>query len=202
MGDILPLWTNVSRTLNAIAEPSMKLHAAFLWLLTFTMMMALAPAQARSIQVIKRFKAWTVYVYEHDGGKACYAATRPVRLRPVSLYRERVRAYVTIFREAQPRPNARKPQRAEEVSILIGHNLDHRRRVNVRIGKEKFALFADGRTAFVKSRTLERALITAMRKGQSMMVEAHSQTGVRIRDAYSLLGVSAALKRLKDVCRK
>lgn len=180
----------------------MKFYNTFLWLLVFTIMMAETPVQARSIQVIKRFKAWTVYVYEDGGGKACYAAARPVRLRPVSLYRERVRTYVSAFFEASVRKIARDKQRNnEEVSILIGHRLDVRRRVNVRIGKEQFALFADGRTAFVESRAVERALITAMRKGRSMIVEAYTQKGRKIRDVYSLSGVSAALKKLKKVCR-
>ncbi len=158
-------------------------------------------ASAQGLEGLERVKSWSVYVHEHARGRTCFAATRPEIMHATTPPRVLVRAYVASH-QANPagQRSKRRPRSEPEVSLLLGLPLKTSEPVSVRIKDKTFALFADGETAFVEDRNLEKNLIKAMRRGRAMLVEAVAENGAITMDVFSLMGFAAALRQLQRAC--
>lgn len=147
------------------------------------------PAHAATL--IKAFKDWSVFAHEEKPKKICFVASQPKRTLPKGVNRDPIYFYVSAWPDDGIKT---------EVSIRLGYPVRSTVPVSVTIGGEKFSLFAKGDKAFVSDSTDELKLIDAMKKGDSMTVQATSKRGTRTSDSYSLRGISDALKGLQKSC--
>ena len=156
--------------------------------------------QAEQVKILKRSGSWVTHLYEFGGKRVCFIASRPRKiLQGKDLKRSFVRAYVAQW--TTPSGAAATAEKALEFSVRIGHKLKPGNSVSVAIDGQRFALFANGETAFVADPAREKRLLKALRKGRRMIIEALTSAGVNTRDLYSLKGSGAALKGLANVCK-
>ncbi|MFV0298477.1 MAG: invasion associated locus B family protein [Hyphomicrobiaceae bacterium] len=129
--------------------------------------------------------------YRHGGGKnvMCFAVTSATEQNPTGGGRQAPHFYITAW----PKQGIKA-----EVSVLLGFDLQPKSSIKVEIGGSTFTLFADGDRAFVGQAGEEQRLISAMRRGARMVVEATSARGATSKDVYSLSGVTASMQALRS----
>ncbi len=148
------------------------------------------PAQA--LQLKETYKDWAVYVNASSAKKTCFAISRPKDMQPKGVNRGDVFFYVSSW------PGDKV---SNEISINIGYPLDGESAPSAIIGSDQFNLFAEGDKAFIADENIEVKLVKAMQKGSTLVVKGRSKRGTATTDKYSLLGISAALKRVSAECK-
>ncbi|WP_217540155.1 invasion associated locus B family protein, partial [Stenotrophomonas sp. GbtcB23] len=73
-------------------------------------------------------------------------------------------------------------------------------KVTVSIDGKAFVMFTKDKAAWVENAAEEPALVAAMKTGHNMSVSAVSGRGTKTSYAYSLQGISAALKQI-ETCK-
>jgi invasion protein IalB len=81
---------------------------------------------------------------------------------------------------------------------MMGYPLQSNSKVNVTIDGKTFVMFTKDKAAWVENAAEEPALVAAMKGGSEMTVKATSGRGTSTSYAYSLSGVSAALKQIES----
>jgi invasion protein IalB len=128
---------------------------------------------------------WNVY----GKGDTCYTATIPVS--EAGNFKKRDQAYVLI--------NAK--DKGDEINVSSGYVYKPKVHVELSIDGQKFRLFSKGENAWAKDAKTDKAIIAAMKNGDKMEVKGISGKGTYSIDSYSLKGFSAAVKRMKELCR-
>lgn len=164
-------------------RPSLTILAALL---------AAAPAAAAQPSPIATFRSWDVFAREIDGDRICFAATVAQDKSPKSVNHGDIFFMVASWKSGAA---------TNQPSFMAGYNLKDAPAPTVRVGAEKWSMYADQNEAFIESAKDEQALIAAMRKGATMQVTAVSGRGTATSYAFSLSGVSAALDRMRDACK-
>jgi len=134
---------------------------------------------------------WTVFVDE-EGGKTCYAVSRPKAQSPNSLSWD-PRMFITRGAITNGR---------DEPSVRAGYTYQDGSSATVSIGSDTFTLFTDNDGAWVNPEDAqsERQLVAAMKAGSTMIVKGTSARGNLTTDTYSLSGVTAAVNRINELC--
>lgn len=153
-------------------------------------MLSSAPVQA--LQLKETYKDWAVYVNDSSSSKTCFAISRPKDMYPKGVSRGDVFFYVSSW------PGDKVNN---EISINIGYPLDGESVPSANVGANQFNLFAEGDKAFVADENIEIKLVKAMQRGSTLVVKGRSKRGTATTDKYSLLGISAALKRVSAECK-
>ncbi|MXF79410.1 hypothetical protein GRP92_03680 [Brucella melitensis] len=68
--------------------------------------------------------------------------------------------------------------------------------VSVIVDSKRFPFFAEGNHAWTENVADEARLVSAMRAGKTLKVQATSARGTQTRYSFSLMGLSAALQRV------
>ncbi|MDF2764457.1 MAG: hypothetical protein K0S81_1451 [Rhodospirillales bacterium] len=165
---------------------------AFFILLALTVL-ALAPtAAAQNVEPIGEAGKWQAYSFLEEGKKVCYMSAAPEKSEGDYKVRGPVHALVTH----RPALGSR-----DVVSLIAGYPLKPDADVVVTIDrKQKFALFADKETAWAPDDKTDRALVQAMVKGGTMVVEGVSSRGTKTRDTYSLTGFGKMYQAIGKAC--
>ena len=87
------------------------------------------------------------------------------------------------------------------VSIRLSRVRDRSAGVTLTVGERRFDLAANSRDAFAADLASDRALVSAMRAGRSMSVEAVADGGHPFADVYSLTGAATAIDAAALACR-
>jgi len=87
------------------------------------------------------------------------------------------------------------------VSIRLSRVRDRSAGVTLTVGERRFDLVANSRDAFAADLPSDRALVTALRSGRSMSVEAVAAGGRPFADVYSLSGAATAIDAAALACR-
>jgi hypothetical protein len=148
-------------------------------------------ASAQSPTRIQQFNAWGAYSYQANGGKVCYVLSVPKEKNPAGV------DHGDIFFLVSQRPGQNI---SYEPQAMMGYPLKEGSKVNVNIDGRNFVMFVKGNSAWVENAAEEPALVAAMRSGRDMKVQATSRRGTGTNYAYSLSGISAALKQI-ETCR-
>ncbi len=144
-----------------------------------------AAAAAAQPQRINEFDDWGVYSYESSGGTACYALSMPKTMKPEGVDHGRNFFIIAPGEGASSyAPQAR-----------MGYALKEGSKVNVTIGDDTFVMFTRDNAAWIEKEGEEPQMISAMKGGRDMVVEATSRRGTATSYSYSLSGVTAALKQ-------
>ena len=86
------------------------------------------------------------------------------------------------------------------VHIRLSRERDRSAGVTLTVGERRFELVADGRNAFASDAASDRALVSALRSGRSMSVEAVGRGGRPFADVYALGGAATAIDAAALAC--
>lgn len=141
------------------------------------------------------FRDWFVYIAGAGDERICYALSQPKQSEPTDVQRDPIFFMVANWQNGDTR---------DEPSIMPGYPYREGGAVQIEIGSDTFELFTrnegtDG-GAWVQDLEDERRLIDAMKRGTTMMVTGTSTRGTLTRDHFSLLGITAALERVSNLC--
>ena len=127
------------------------------------------------------------------------------------------RCYAIAAAEPEVRESARKArERAPFASVgtwpkrgvrgqlhfRISRNLADSPRLSLAIGGQRFELTGGGGDAWAKDRTMDAAIVAAMRSAGSMSLSATDRAGRRFTDRYDLEGAATAMDAATVGCAK
>jgi len=150
-----------------------------------------APAAAQGIKRLGDFGDWNAYTFTEKGKVACYMASMPKKSEGKYKKRGDVFAIVTH------RPSEK---RRDVVSVVAGYTYQKDSWVRVVIGTDTFRLFTQDDGAWAPDHEKDTALVAAMIKGRSMVVEGTSSRGTKTTDTYSLNGFTKAYQAINKAC--
>lgn len=163
--------------------------AALASLIAVSLLAATAHAQAPEAR--GSYNDWRVFTQGADAGLICFAITSPRESAPSSVNHGDVFFMISTWRSGDA---------VEQPRFIAGYALRPENPPRVRVGSDRFAMFASGNDGFIEELRDESRLVGAMRRGASMRVEASSQRGTATTYEFSLSGVSAALDRVRALC--
>lgn len=85
--------------------------------------------------------------------------------------------------------------------VRLSRERDRSAPVTLTIGERRFQLVANGLDAFAADLASDRAIVSAMRSGRSMSVEAVGRGGRPFADVYALSGAATAVDAAVLACR-
>lgn len=163
-----------------------------LWLLVLSAgLLAAPPAVAEEPKSLGTFKDWDAFSFSEGGGKICYMVSAPLDSKPDNVRRGDVYAMVTH----RPGDEVR-----DEVSLIAGYAYKEGSDAEVTIGGDKFGLFTSGENAWTREASDDKALVNAMIRGATMIVQGTSNRGTLTTDTYSLTGFTAAHEAIDVAC--
>lgn len=145
--------------------------------------------------LIGQFGTWGAYTANPNGKKVCFALAKPSSSKTNPPNRPRDPAYAFV----STRPSEKV---VNEVSIMIGYTLKPGSESTLEVGGASYALYTQGDGLWIKNAAEEERMVDAMRKAADATVKGVSAKGTETTDVFSLKGLSQALDRLAQDCRR
>jgi hypothetical protein len=145
--------------------------------------------------LIGQFGTWGAYTATPNGKKVCFALAKPSSSKTNPPNRPRDPAYAFV----STRPSEKV---VNEVSIMIGYTLKAGSESTLEVGGASYALYTQGDGLWIKNAAEEERMVDAMRKAADATVRGVSAKGTETTDVFSLKGLSQALDRLAQDCRR
>jgi hypothetical protein len=145
--------------------------------------------------LIGQFGTWGAYSATPNGKKVCFALAKPSSSKTNPPNRPRDPAYAFI----STRPAEKV---ANEVSIMIGYALKPGSESTLEVGGAAYAMYTQGDGLWIKNAAEEERMVDAMRKAADVTVKGVSSKGTETIDVFSLKGLSQALDRVAQDCRR
>jgi len=145
--------------------------------------------------LIGQFGTWGAYTATPKGKKVCFALAKPSASKTNPPNRPRDPAYAFVStRPAEKVTN--------EVSIMIGYNLKPGSESTLEVGGASYAMYTQGDGLWIKNAAEEERMVDAMRKASDAVVKGVSAKGTETTDTFSLKGLSQALDKLAQDCKR
>ena len=145
--------------------------------------------------LIGQYGTWGAYTATPNGKKVCFALAKPASSKTNPPNRPRDPAYAFVStRPAEKVTN--------EVSIMVGYTLKPGSESVVEVGGASYAMYTQGDGLWIKNAAEEERMVDAMRKAPDVVVKGVSAKGTETTDTFSLKGLSQALDRLAQDCRR
>jgi hypothetical protein len=156
---------------------------------------ALAAAGSAEPNLIGQFGTWGAYTASPNGKKVCFALAKPgsSKTNPPNKPRDPSFAFIST-RPAEKVTN--------EVSIMIGYQLKPGSEGSIEIGSSRYAMYAQGDGLWIKNAAEEDRMVDALRKGSDATVKGTSAKGTETIDTFPLKGLSQALDKLAQECKR
>jgi invasion associated locus B (IalB) protein len=155
------------------------------------------PAVAGSAEptLIGQYGTWGAYTATPNGKKVCFALAKPSssKTNPPNRPRDPTYAFVST-RPAEKVTN--------EVSVMIGYTLKPGSESTLEVGGASYAMYTQGDGLWIKNAAEEERMVEAMRKSADVVVKGVSAKGTETTDTFSLKGLSQALDRLAQDCKR
>jgi hypothetical protein len=156
---------------------------------------AVAAAGGAEPTLIGQFGTWGAYTAAPNGKKVCFALAKPSSSKTNPPNRPRDPAYAFVStRPAEKVTN--------EVSIMIGYTLKPGSESSLEVGGASYAMYTQGDGLWIKNAAEEERMVDAMRKSADVTVKGMSAKGTETIDTFSLKGLSQALDRLAQDCKR
>jgi hypothetical protein len=156
---------------------------------------AAAAAGGAEPTLIGQFGTWGAYTAMPNGKKVCFALAKPSSSKTNPPNRPRDPAYAFVStRPAEKVTN--------EVSIMIGYALKPGSESSLEVGGASYAMYTQGDGLWIKNAAEEERMVDAMRKAADVTVKGVSAKGTETTDTFSLKGLSQALDKLAQDCRR
>jgi Invasion associated locus B (IalB) protein len=156
---------------------------------------ATAAAGGAEPTLIGQFGTWGAYTAAPNGRKVCFALAKPSSSKTNPPNRPRDPAYAFV----STRPAEKV---VNEVSIMIGYALKPGSESSLEVGGSSFAMYTQGDGLWIKNAAEEEQMVNAMRKSADVTVKGISAKGTETTDTFSLKGLSQALDRLAQDCKR
>ena len=145
--------------------------------------------------LIGQFGTWGAYTATPNGKKVCFALAKPSSSKTNPPNRPRDPAYAFV----STRPAEKV---VNEVSIMIGYALKPGSESSLEVGGSSYAMYTQGDGLWIKNAAEEERMVDAMRKSADVTVKGVSAKGTETTDTFSLKGLSQALDRLAQDCKR
>jgi invasion protein IalB len=145
--------------------------------------------------LIGQYGTWGAYSAMPNGKKVCFVLAKPSSSKTNPPNRPRDPAYAFI----STRPAEKV---VNEVSIMIGYVLKPGSESTVEVGGATYAMYTQGDGLWIKNAAEEERMVDAMRKAADVTVKGVSAKGTETIDVFSLKGLSQALDRVAQDCRR
>ena len=145
--------------------------------------------------LIGQFGTWGAYTATPNGRKVCFALAKPSSSKTNPPNRPRDPAYA--FVSSRPAEKV-----VNEVSIMIGYALKPGSESSLEVGGSAYAMYTQGDGLWIKNAAEEDRMVDAMRKSADVTVKGMSAKGTETTDVFSLKGLSQALDRLAQDCKR
>ncbi len=146
---------------------------------------------AREASLIDEFGDWSAFVDSDGGNKVCWTASEPQKEE--GRYTRRDDTYIQVTH----RPGEGS---LGVISITAGYTYRKDSKVEVTIDSHRFGLFTDGDRAWAEDSETDLALVRAMSRGMTMIVNGTSTRDTLTTDTYSLIGFTAAYRAINRAC--
>jgi len=156
---------------------------------------ATAAAGGAEPTLIGQFGTWGAYTATPNGKKVCFALAKPSSSKTNPPNRPRDPAYAFI----STRPAEKV---VNEVSVMIGYALKPGSESTFEVGGASYAMYTQGDGLWIKNAAEEERMVEAMRKSAEVTVKGVSAKGTETTDTFSLKGLSQALDRLAQDCKR
>jgi invasion protein IalB len=156
---------------------------------------AVAAAGGAEPTLIGQFGTWGAYTATPNGKKVCFALAKPSSSKTNPPNRPRDPAYAFV----STRPAEKV---VNEVSIMIGYMLKPGSESTIEVGGASYAMYTQGDGLWIKNAAEEERMVDAMRKSADATVKGVSAKGTETIDVFPLKGLSQALDRLAQDCRR
>jgi hypothetical protein len=156
---------------------------------------ATAAAGGAEPTLIGQFGTWGAYTAIPNGRKVCFALAKPSSSKTNPPNRPRDPAYAFV----STRPAEKV---VNEVSIMIGYALKPGSESLLEVGGSSYAMYTQGDGLWIKNAAEEEQMVSAMRKSADVTVKGISAKGTETTDVFSLKGLSQALDRLAQDCKR
>ena len=156
---------------------------------------AAAAAGGAEPTLIGQFGTWGAYTAMPNGKKVCFALAKPASSKTNPPNRPRDPAYAFV----STRPAEKV---VNEVSIMIGYMLKPGSESSLEVGGASYAMYTQGDGLWIKNAAEEERMVDAMRKSADATVKGMSAKGTETTDVFSLKGLSQALDRLAQDCKR
>ena len=156
-----------------------------------------AAAVAGNIEptLIGQFGTWGAYTATPKGKKVCFALAKPATSKTNPPNRPRDPAYAFVStRPAEKVTN--------EVSIMIGYALKPGSESTLEVGGASYSMYTQGDGLWIKNAAEEERMVDAMRKASDAVVKGVSAKGTETTDTFSMKGLSQALDKLAQDCKR
>jgi hypothetical protein len=145
--------------------------------------------------LIGQFGTWGAYTALPNGKKVCFALAKPSSSKTNPPNRPRDPAYAFV----STRPAEKV---VNEVSIMIGYALKPGSESTLEVGGASYAMYTQGDGIWIKNAAEEERMVDAMRKAADATVKGVSAKGTETTDTFSLKGLSQALDKLAQDCKR
>jgi hypothetical protein len=145
--------------------------------------------------LIGQFGTWGAYTATPNGRKVCFALAKPSSSKTNPPNRPRDPAFA--FVSSRPAEKV-----VNEVSIMIGYALKPGSESSLEVGGSAYAMYTQGDGLWIKNAAEEEQMVSAMRKSAEVTVKGVSAKGTETTDVFSLKGLSQALDRLAQDCKR
>lgn len=145
-------------------------------------------AIAQSINSLGQFKKWAAYTAVENGNKICFMYANPASEgdeKPTAFF------YVT----QRPGENLRN-----DVSYISGYVFQSDSLANAVIGGETFSFFTKQDGAWIEDAEQSELFVSAMRRGNTMVLNGTDVRGVKIQHSFSLSGATAGSRAIIGAC--
>ena len=145
--------------------------------------------------LLGQFGTWGAYSAVPNGKKVCFALAKPSSSKTNPPNRPRDPAYAFV--------STRPAEKVfNEVSIMIGYALKPGSESTLEVGGATYAMYTQGDGLWIKNAAEEERMVEAMRKSADVVIKGMSAKGTETTDVFSLKGLSQALDRIAQDCRR
>jgi hypothetical protein len=145
--------------------------------------------------LIGQFGTWGAYTATPNGKKVCFALAKPASSKTNPPNRPRDPAYAFV----STRPSEKV---FNEVSVMIGYALKPGSESTLEVGGASYAMYTQGDGLWIKNAAEEERMVEAMRRAADAVVKGVSAKGTETVDTFSLKGLSQALDRIAQDCKR
>ena len=145
--------------------------------------------------LIGQFGTWGAYAATANGKKVCFALAKPTASKTNPPNRPRDPAYAFV----STRPAEKV---VNEVSVMIGYALKPGSESTLEVGGAAYGMYTQGDGLWIKNAAEEERMVDAMRRSADVVVKGVSAKGTETADTFSLKGLSQALDKIAQDCKR
>ncbi|HTJ57991.1 MAG TPA: invasion associated locus B family protein [Devosiaceae bacterium] len=154
-------------------------------------LLASGAAQAQAVKQIGSYHDWSAYSANQGNGQICFAVAKPTDVAPSPEGYSQAYLYIT------DRPSE---QITNEINLIAGFTMASDQPATLSVADQSFPLFVQADSAWLQDPTKNETLAGAMRAGTTIVVDATTDKGIKVRETFSLAGATAASKAIGGSC--